>query len=84
MRQIRILKHVQKVKTPKQERTLHVSDSISVHHQKSNTVHTAMCLGHTIYADCLLAGSGWSSILIPLVNSQQNLYNLYKLLCVQC
>jgi hypothetical protein len=33
-------------------RTLHVSDSISVHHQQSSTVHTAI---HTGYADCLLA-----------------------------
>jgi len=33
------------------KRTLHVSDSISVHHRESSTVHT------TIGADCLLAGS---------------------------
>ena len=33
-------------------RTLHVSDSFSVHHQESSTVHTAI---HTGYADCLLA-----------------------------
>jgi len=39
-------------------RTLHVSDSISVHHQESSTVHTATGVGHTGYADCLLAGSG--------------------------
>jgi len=31
-----------------------------------------------VYADCLLAGSGWnySSILIPLTSSQQNLYDV--------
>jgi len=33
---------------------LHVSDSFSVHHQESSTVHTAI---HTGYADCLLASS---------------------------
>jgi hypothetical protein len=35
-------------------RTLHVSDSFSVYHQESSTVHTAI---HTGYADCLLASS---------------------------
>ena len=29
-------------------KTLHVSDSISVHHQESCTVHTAIGIGHTI------------------------------------
>jgi len=53
-------------------RTLHVSDSFSVHHQESNTVHTAIGIGHKVYADCLLA------------SSQHNLYDLYLLLCVQC
>ena len=38
-------------------RNLHVSDSISFHHQESSTVHTAIGLGHRDYADCLLAGS---------------------------
>ena len=64
-------------------RTLHVSDSFSVHHQESSTVHTAIGICHTGYADCLLAGSG-CSILIPLVSSQHNLYDIYVLLCVQC
>ena len=50
-------------------RTLHVSDSFSVHHQESSTVHTAI---HTGLADCLLA------------SSQLNLYDIYLLLCVQC
>jgi hypothetical protein len=36
-------------------RTLHVSDSFSVHHQESNTVHTAIGIYHTGYADYLLA-----------------------------
>ena len=36
-------------------RTLHVSDSFSVHHQESSTVHTAIGICHTDYADCLLA-----------------------------
>ena len=50
-------------------RTLHVSNSFSVHHQGSSTVHTAI---HTGYADCLLA------------SSQHNLYDIYLLLSVQC
>jgi hypothetical protein len=41
-------------------RSLHVSDSSSVHHQESSNVHTAIGLCHTDYADCLLAGSGFS------------------------
>jgi len=40
-------------------RTLHVSDRFSVHHQESNTVYTVIGICHTCYADCLLAGSGW-------------------------
>jgi len=50
------------------KRTLRVSDSISVHHQESSTVHTAI---HTGYAGCFLA------------SSQHNLCDLYILLCVQ-
>jgi len=50
-------------------RTLHVSERFSVHHQESSTVYTATGICHTGYADCLLA------------NSQ---HNLYELLCVQC
>ena len=38
-------------------RTLRVSDSISVHHQESSTVCTAIGVGHTGYAECLLGGS---------------------------
>jgi len=49
-------------------KTLHVSDNISVRQ------HTAIGIGDTGYADCLLAGSGWF----------HNLYDLYLLLCVQC
>jgi len=41
-------------------RTLHVSDRFSVHHQESSTVYTAIGTCHTGYADCLLAGSGWT------------------------
>ena len=41
-------------------RTLHILDSIAVHHQESITVHTAIGICHTGYADCLLAGSGWN------------------------
>jgi hypothetical protein len=38
-------------------RTLHVSDSFSVHHQESSTVHTAIGICHIGFADCLLASS---------------------------
>jgi len=38
-------------------RTLHVSDRCSVHHQESSTVYAAIGICHTGYADCLLAGS---------------------------
>jgi hypothetical protein len=61
-------------------RILHVSDSFSVHHQEPSTVHTAIDICHTGYADCLLAGSAWN-ILIPLEDSQHNLYDMYVLLC---
>jgi len=64
-------------------RTLHVSDRFSVHHQESRTVYTAICTRHTDYADSLLVGSGWNSILIPLTSSHHNLYDIYLLLCIQ-
>ena len=64
-------------------KTLHVSDSISVHHQESSTVHTAIGICHKGYADSLLAGSG-CTILIPFTSCQHNLYDIYLLLCVQC
>jgi hypothetical protein len=38
-------------------RTLHVSDRFSVHHQESSTVHTAVGMCHTGCADCLIGGS---------------------------
>ena len=38
-------------------RTLRVSDSMSVHHRECSTVHTAIGIGHTGYADCLLVPS---------------------------
>jgi len=38
-------------------RTLHVSNRFSVHHQESSTIHTAVGIHHTGFADCLLAGS---------------------------
>ena len=53
-------------------RSLHVSDSSSVHHQESSTVHTEISIYHTGFADCVLA------------RSQRNLYEIYLLLCVQC
>ena len=48
--------------------TLHVSDSFSVQRQESSTVHTGTDICHTGFADC----------------SQQNLYDIYLLLCVEC
>ena len=54
---------------------------LTVHHQESSTVYTAIGICHTGYADCLLAGSG--SSLIPLADSQHNLYDIYLLLCIQ-
>ena len=41
-------------------RTLHVSDKSSVHHQESSTVHTAISICHTGFADCLLVESVYS------------------------
>ena len=38
-------------------RTLHVSDRFFVHHHESNTVHTAISICHTGFAECLLASS---------------------------
>jgi len=64
-------------------RTLHVSDSFSVHQQEYSTVYTAIGVCHTGDVDCLLAGSG-CSILIPLASSQHNLYDIYLLLSIQC
>ena len=42
-------------------RTLHVSDSFSVHHQEYSTVHRATGICHTGYADCLPASSQHNS-----------------------
>jgi hypothetical protein len=61
-------------------RTLHVLDIFSVHHQECSTVHKAVDICNTGYADCLLAGSG-CSILIPLASD--NLYDIYLLLCIR-
>ena len=47
-------------------RTSLASDRFSVHHQESSTVYTAIGICHTGNADWLLAGSGQSSVLIPL------------------
>ena len=40
--------------------TLHVSDSLSVHHQEFKTVHTATGICQTDTAVCLLAGTRWN------------------------
>ena len=37
--------------------TLHVSDSLSVRHQESSTVHTEIGICHRGFADCLLVSS---------------------------
>jgi len=37
-----------------------------------NTVFTAIGICHTGYVDCLLARSGWSSILTSLADRQHN------------
>jgi len=47
--------------------TVHVSDRFTVHHQESSTVYTAI----------------GSSIPISLADSQRNLYDIYRLLCIQ-
>ena len=39
---------------------VHVSESLSIHHQECKTVHTASGLCQTDYADCLLAGTRWN------------------------
>jgi len=57
-------------------RTLHVSDRLTVHHQKSSTVDTAIGIYHTGYTDCLLARSG-CSILILLTDSITCTTNIY-------
>jgi hypothetical protein len=51
--------------------TPHVSDSPSMHHQESKTVHTESGICQTDSAECLLAGS------------QQNLSDIYLMLYVQ-
>jgi len=45
-----------------------------------NTVFTAIGICHTGYVDCLLARSGWISVLTPLADSQHNQYDKYQLL----
>jgi hypothetical protein len=62
-------------------RALHVSDRFTVHHQESSTVYTAIGVCHTGYADCLLVGSGWN-LLIPLADSQHNVYDKHLLPCI--
>jgi hypothetical protein len=70
-------------------RTLHVSERFSVHHQESSTVYTATGMCHTGFADCLLIRSGWNPDpisrnemfhLVPASKQPQNLYNIYLML----
>ena len=51
-------------------RTPHVSDRFSFHHQESSTVYTAIGICRTGYADCLLAGSGCSMFLLLCMQYQ--------------
>jgi hypothetical protein len=39
-------------------KSLHVSDRFSDHHQESSTVYTTIGICHKGFADCLLAGPG--------------------------
>jgi hypothetical protein len=45
-----------------------------------DTVFTAIGICHASYVDCLLARSGWRSILTSLADSQHNQYDKYLLL----
>jgi hypothetical protein len=74
------IQHTEHGESLKSKRTLHVSDSFSVHHQEFFTVHTAIGICHTGFAGCMLAGSG-CSILIPLACSQHNLYDIPIAVC---
>ena len=58
--------------------TLHVSDRFTVHHQESSTVYTV-----NRYLSYRLCWQSASSILIPLADSQHNLYDKYLLPCIQ-
>jgi hypothetical protein len=62
--------------------TLHVSESLSVHHQECKTVHTASGSCQKDYSDCLLSGTRWN-ISSPLASSQQNLFYINQMLYVQ-
>jgi hypothetical protein len=94
---------------------LHVSDGLSVHHQESNTVHTAsdVCqigngnekelqfhlvpaskqsaesVWHIPDAVCTVLDSWWwterssETCRVILASSQQNLFDIYLMLCVQ-
>jgi len=63
--------------------TLYVSDGLCVHHQEFNTVHTGIGVRQTDTADCLLAGTRWSSTSYPLASRQQYLFDICLLLYVQ-
>jgi len=38
--------------------------------QESSTVHTAVGICHTGYADCLLAGTGWNILFLLTISVQ--------------
>ena len=48
--------------------------------RRLNTVFRAIGICHTSYVACLLARSGWNSILTSLADSQRNQYDKYLLL----
>ena len=57
--------------------TLHVSDSLSVHHQEFKTVHSAKGICQTDTAVCLLAGTKWNSMefhFVPFFSFIQGVY----------
>jgi hypothetical protein len=59
--------------------TLHVLDSLSVHHQASKTVHTASGISQTDSADCLLVGTRWNSLERPSIICRVLLQNKINL-----
>jgi len=52
--------------------TIHASDGLSVHHQESKTVYTALGICRTDSADCLLAGRRRSSMEFHLVRASKH------------
>ena len=64
-------------------RTLHVSDRFSVHHQESSTVYTVLGICHTRCADWSLAGSGWNSVPTCMTYTYCSVYSTRLLMTVR-